>query len=132
MESRIPLPTDNIYKFYALFGLFLLITSIFGTLYSNSSTNEKIHSLVKEYTEVSIQAVNEDQKALVEIIEKRIGNQVSNKKFYTLSLGFIAGVAILLMFYGFKKWHQDIQPKQDEYLDLQLEKLRAEVKKIDD
>jgi site-specific recombinase len=131
MESKIPLPTDNIYKFYALFGLLLLITSIFATLYSNTATNEKLHSLVKEYTEISSQVANEDQKALVEVIEKRIGNQISNKKFYTSSLGFIAGVAILLMFYGFKKWHKEIQPKQDEYFELQLKKLRAEVSKLE-
>ena len=27
MEPRIPLPTDNIYKFYALFGLVVLLTT---------------------------------------------------------------------------------------------------------
>ena len=30
MESKIPLPTDNIYKFYALFGLLLFIFAFGG------------------------------------------------------------------------------------------------------
>lgn len=32
MENKIPLPTDNIYKFYALFGLLLLVFTIGAAL----------------------------------------------------------------------------------------------------
>ena len=42
MESNIPLPTDNIYKFYALFGLLLFVFSIGSTLYVGRTANEII------------------------------------------------------------------------------------------
>jgi len=47
MESKIPLPTDNIYKFYALFGLLLFITSGLTVVWNSNTTNETIHSLQK-------------------------------------------------------------------------------------
>lgn len=49
MESKIPLPTDNIFKFYALFGVLILIASIVSVVWINNSTNERIHSLIREY-----------------------------------------------------------------------------------
>lgn len=124
MESKIPLPTDNIYKFYALFGLALLITSIIGAVSVSTSTNDKLHSLVKEYESIP---VPKEKSELAKVIEKRLEVQVSNKKFFSQVLGAIIGVAIWLMGYGFWQWHTKIQPKQDEYFELQLQKLRREV-----
>ncbi len=49
MESKIPIPTDNIYKFYALFGLVILISCIAAFLYVYSSTNELIFKKAIEY-----------------------------------------------------------------------------------
>lgn len=40
VENKIPLPTDNIYKFYALFGLLLLVFTIGAALYVNRTTND--------------------------------------------------------------------------------------------
>lgn len=34
------------------------------------------------------------------------------------------------MLYGFKKWHSEVQPIQDEIVRLQLEKLRHEVEQL--
>jgi hypothetical protein len=30
-------------------------------------------------------------------------------------------------FWGFKRWFQKVQPKQDELLDLQIEKMKREI-----
>ncbi len=49
MDSRIPLPTDNIFKLYALFGLLLLIFSIASALYVNKSTNDLIFETAVNY-----------------------------------------------------------------------------------
>ena len=45
MESKIPIPTDNIFKFYALFSLLLFVFAISASLYVNRSTNEQVVSL---------------------------------------------------------------------------------------
>ena len=125
MEPRIPLPTDNIYKFYALFGLLLIITSVLGTILVSTSSNDKIQELVKEYEGIAEEKKKES--VLAKVIEKRIDVQAKNKQFFLNSLAVTAGVSILLMFYGFWQWHTKIQPKQDEYFNLQMQKLRKEL-----
>jgi len=128
MNSRITLPTDNIYKFYAIFGLTLLITCLLGIVINNSTTNEKLYELVKEYEQQSISANNNSKSALPEILEKRIQIQIENKKFLSFSLAFILAIAICLMIFGFRQWHSIIQPKQDEYFELQIAKLKQDLK----
>jgi len=54
MESKIPLPTDNIYKFYALFGLMLLITVPLFINWISNITKENLYRLVKEYRTTSM------------------------------------------------------------------------------
>lgn len=127
MESKIPLPTDNIYKFYALFGVMLLITSILGTILVSTSTNEKIHFLVSEYEAIPDTKKEREESDLAKVIESRLKVLAKNKEFYLQGLGGITAISLLLMFYGFRQWHTKIQPKQDEYFDLQLQKLRREI-----
>jgi len=127
MESKIPLPTDNIYKFYALFGLMLLITSFLAIVFVSNSTNEKLHDLVKEYEAIPGLDEEKEETPLAKFIEKRIAVEVENKKTFILSLGTTSGIAVLFIWYGFRQWHTKIQPKQDEYFDLQLQKLKQEI-----
>ncbi|MEJ1359325.1 MAG: hypothetical protein RPU51_14315 [Candidatus Sedimenticola sp. (ex Thyasira tokunagai)] len=128
MESRIPIPTDNIFKFYAMFGLLLLITSIMGTIWVSTSTNEKLHSLVKEYEGLAGTKEEKEKSDLAKVIEIRMNVQAENKKTFKYGLSAITGMAFWLMVYGFWQWHTKIQPKQDEYFELQLQKLRQENK----
>ncbi len=127
MESRIPIPTDNIFKFYALFGLLLLITSIMGHVWVSTSTNEKVHSLVKEYE--GITGAKEEKSDLAKVIEIRMKVQAENKKAFTYGFSATIGIAFWLMLYGFWQWHTKIQPKQDEYFELRVQKLKQEIKR---
>lgn len=128
MESKIPLPTDNIFKFYALFGVLIMITSIVSIVWLNNSTNELIHSLIREYE--SLPQKGEDMSPLGAVIEKRLEVEGENKSLFLKGLSSLVGISILLMFYGFREWHTKIQPKQDEYFDLQLQKLRKELETL--
>ncbi len=49
MENRIPLPTDNIFKFYAMFGLLLVIFGIGSILFVSRSTNDLVFEVAVEY-----------------------------------------------------------------------------------
>lgn len=128
MKSNIPLPTDNIYKFYALFGLLLLIFSAGSTLYVSHSTNDLIFSSYIEYeTFNAIEKPTAVEIAKRKGTEKRVEIALSDKEFFLRALGSLFAVAIIAMVYGFTKWHREIQPVQDETARLQLEKLKLEI-----
>jgi hypothetical protein len=128
MENKIPLPTDNIYKFYAFFGLLTFIFCIGGTLYLSKSTNELIFASSIEYETIkAIEKPTPVEIAKQKAIEKKIEIAISDKEFLLNALSGLIGGSVLLMYYGFHKWHLEIQPIQDETARLQLEKLRHEV-----
>lgn len=135
MESRIPVPTDNIFKFYALFGLFLFVFACGAFLYVHVDANA---TLMASYPE--LEALREFEEparsdlAQIAILEKRIEITKADKVFYIRVLVGVFLIAIFLATYGFVQWHIKIQPMLDEtarvQLDiakLQLEKLRQEV-----
>ncbi|BAK76493.1 hypothetical protein NH8B_2107 [Pseudogulbenkiania sp. NH8B] len=131
MENKIPLPTDSIYKFYALFGLLIFIFCLGSSLYITRSTNELIFASTIEYeTLKSTTKPTAIEATKQKVIEKKVELALSDKKFFMAVLGFVAGFGVISMFYGFVKWHREIQPIQDETARLQLEKLRHEVKSL--
>ena len=129
MQPRIPLPTDNIYKFYSLLGLLLLISSmaIFVSTYSS------FHSKSAErFIELSVlnelESLEVKQKARKKSLEKAIKRDKTDNNFYLSFLSLLIIAGLFLMLFGFWKWHRSIQPKQDRLLDLEIEKAELEIK----
>jgi hypothetical protein len=139
MESRIPVPTDNIFKFYALFSLLVFVFSIGAVLYSNNAANRLVFSAVVEIETLKQDPVpSASQKMRIAALERQLDLSQSDRNFYTIALSFLVTFSIVGMFYGFKKWHMEVQPVIDEsariqleIAKLQLEKMRAEVGKSD-
>tara|TARA_B110001450_G_scaffold252124_1_gene273311 strand:- start:1004 stop:1348 length:345 start_codon:yes stop_codon:yes gene_type:complete len=52
----------------------------------------------------------------------------SDKKIYMRFIGGFIGLSLVLIFYGFRKWHIKIQPQQDLMAQQQIEKLALEIK----
>lgn len=128
MESRIPLPTDNIYKFYALFGLLLIISSMGALVYYFSSVNNLIYEVGVEYEVLkSNSSRSVAEEARFKLLDRRVDVAIADKKFYANFLGAIIGAGVVMMVYGFWKWHTEVQPIQDEMARLGLEKLRKDV-----
>jgi len=128
MESRIPLPTDNIYKFYAFFGLLLVIFSIGAVLYVNKITNDIAYKNAVEYEVLKADPLRSlPQEARFKILTKQFEIAVQNKDMFNSFLGVFIGIGLLMIFYGFRKWHLEIQPIQDEILRLNIKKLKQEV-----
>jgi hypothetical protein len=122
MENKIPIPTDNIFKFYALFGLLLFIFSASSIIYVTRSANELVFQSVVEVEAIKqIQNPSPVDKAKLQILEKRLEISASDKIFYIKGIGAITGISVVLMIWGFTKWHRDVQPIQDEMAQLQLE-----------
>lgn len=128
MDKFIPIPTDSIYKFYALFGVLLFVFSIGALLYVVKSTNELVFSSVIDIEIIrAIDKPTSVDSAKLAAAEKRVELAVSDRKFFVHATGLIAGIAVLSIAYGFREWHRKVQPVQDELAQLQLEKLRREI-----
>ena len=128
MESRIPLPTDNIYKFYAFFGLLLVIFSVGAVLYVSKSTNELAYTNAVEYSVLKADPLRSlPQETRFQLLERQLEIAKQNKKLFDTVLGGFIGIGLVMIFYGFKKWHLEIQPIQDEITRLNLKKLKQEV-----
>ena len=133
MESRIPLPTDNIFKFYAFFGLLLVVFSIGSTLYINQSTNNLVFDTAVEFERLKVDPLRSaSEEARFQVLDKKLEIAQKNKTFFSICLGIITGLGILMVWYGFKKWHTEIQPIQDEIARLSLKKLQQEVGRHED
>ncbi len=131
MQSRVPLPTDNIYKFYALFGLLLFLSCTYAFVNLQQSYNERIFKRhVELKTLQDITELNATQLATREILERQAKIDASDKKFFLNSIAVFFSIAILLMFYGFQQWHTKIQPQQDEILKRNLDKIDLEIKML--
>lgn len=132
MESQIPIPTDNIFKFYALFGLLILVFSLGSSIYLTKSTNELLFTAVVELETLKAlphpSPVDEVRK---QVLQRKIEIASDDKKTLQAGCGILAGFAVIGLVYGFRKWHSEIQPVQDELARLQLRKLQAEVGRLE-
>lgn len=131
LESQIPLPTDNIYKFYALFGLALFIFSLGAGIYETHATNELVFQTVVEQEALKqIQNPSPVDEARKLILQKRYDIGVTDSKVIRVLLIALAVGSFYLMIYGFWKWHKKVQPVQNEIAELQRDKLRLEVEQM--
>jgi len=131
MQDKIPLPTDNIYKFYALFGLIIIIFSIGSVIYINESTNNVLfNAIIDIETLNSIKNPSTIDTAKKGVLEKKVQIATADKKFFIPNISAISFLGLILVFYGFKKWHMEIQPIQDEIAKLTLEKIRHDIEII--
>jgi|SRR5450830_909362 len=128
MEGKIPLPTDNIFKFYALFGLLLFIFGFGASIHNNESTNELIFQTYIDLETVNSKSaytsLDEVRKA---VLNRKLEIIKSDKKFYRYADSVLVFIGTLMMVYGFWKWHKEIQPLQDQITKLQLKKLQLDI-----
>ncbi|MBM5203042.1 hypothetical protein HYN74_22530 [Vibrio parahaemolyticus] len=121
ISSNMSLPTDNLYKFLALFGLLLTVTGcyMFNSSYTNFN-NEYISSIVELAKYESIEKPTPYELRQKEALEKIIELLKANKPF---NLNVSMSVIII-------GWHYQLQPKLDELLDLQVAKSKLEVQQL--
>lgn len=128
MDSRISIPTDNIHKFYAIFGLVICITAATLFVFTYNFHHEETVSITLELAKLdSVGELNAYQKDYKGILEKRLEVGTSNKKFYMSIIFSVLGAGIAILCSGFFNWHFKVQPKIDELTDLQIAKLKLEL-----
>lgn len=125
MQPNVPVPTDNLYKFQALFGLTLIISSLLGTVWLVQSSNDQIYEAAKEVASIdpaSSPAAKDYAKAMA--IKAKLAAKDRDGLVWFLFLA--GGVGMIATVTGFAKWAK-IQPLHDELLELQVAKARMEV-----
>jgi hypothetical protein len=129
--SSLSVPTDNIYKFACLFGLALIVSSVFALVVTyTSSLDRKVR-----YSEIAIplEAKSPRTKAEDDVLamyRHLIEVTKSNEYVVSLAVGVLLAVGLILSGYGAKRWHSEIQKRDDKLASLQVEKLEAEVAKL--
>lgn len=131
MESRIPIPTDNIYKFYALFSLVLLVFCAGALIYLNSSTNEaNLEYLIEIETLKSVDNMSSLEELKLEVLNRLYDVSNSNKEYFLKILSVLMAISLFGISIGFWRWHTVIQPRQDELFDIKLKIEKYQLEKI--
>lgn len=131
MQDKISIPTDNIYKFYALFSLLLVVFSLSAVIYVNKFTNDIILKNVVEIETLKQETPPTRPQLVRQVaLERQVEIATANKRFYVYALGVLLGLSSLGMYYGFSKWHKEVQPLNDEMARIQLEIAKLQLAKL--
>ncbi|MGE4259752.1 hypothetical protein [Shewanella sp.] len=128
MNPNIPIPTDNVHKFYAGFGLVVFIASLIATVYVQNSTNEKIMKWFEESAKIEkLEKKAEVDLAQLQRIEELIDITKKDKKTFLYFLISSSFFGLFVAGWGFQAWEKKIQPLIDKKLELELELLELEI-----
>jgi thiol:disulfide interchange protein len=125
MQPNVPVPTDNLYKFKALFGLVLLITALFCANAIGDRTSELRIRAAKEAAALPLKPTYR-QLQYIEILERGATRSTWVTIGLAVLFGLSGGAGAIASIRGFKQWAK-IQPLHDELLRLQVEKARREL-----
>jgi hypothetical protein len=128
MFPNLSIATDNIYKFACLFGLALILASIFSFVSVYNFTLNKNISLSEAI--IAIEAKKErtkEEEAKLELSNKLLNVAKSNQEVANKAISYVLGIGIFLTIYGAWFWKTKIQARDDLLANLQVEKLRAEI-----
>lgn len=105
MESKVPVPTDNIFKFYALFSLLVVIFCIGAALYVNKSTNQLMFAKLVELDTLEQEtAPTPSQEFRIAALKRQLEIARSNRSFSIVALGILLGGCRL----GHVLWLQEV------------------------
>ena len=129
MTPKLPVPTDNVYKFYVLFGLVILISSAFGSIYVTDLTNNRIFEI---YTQIGKYKedgeISSFEEGQIQMLEKLKEVALANKDIYGIVLAWSFATSLYVMAYGFYKWHMTIQRRDDRLIELKIKQLERDLK----
>ena len=131
MDSKIPLPTDNIFKFVALFSIVLVISGFFLINDATVSSNEVVleHWIERE-TLRDLEKPTPEQSMRLMLLDKKVELAVSARESNQILGVMIFVLGAIGIGLGFGYWHKRIQPLADQMARTQLEISRLQVLKL--
>lgn len=128
MYPNLSIATDNIYKFACLFGLAIILASIFSFVSVYNSTLDKVVVLSEKIMFLEAKdKLTKVEEGTLELSEMLLEVSTKNRKTAYQAIGYALGVGLFLSMYGAWLWLTKIQTRDDLLSDLQVEKLRAEI-----
>ena len=129
MDTKIPVPTDNIYKFLATFGLVVMVASMTLIILNANTTNKTVWEAANAIYDLEVSNDPLKEKRM-KLLESEIGVAASNRTFGLWALSVVFALGFFASLEGFRRWYKHIQPMYDEILELEREKLRLEVSSL--
>ncbi|MAY42604.1 MULTISPECIES: hypothetical protein [unclassified Neptuniibacter] len=130
MTPRLSVPTDNIFKFFALFGTVMLISSFLAMVFINDNTNMRLMEWADELASFEAdQVVTSYETKRAEMLERLIEIEAENKQTFIIVLNVLMILGASLAAVGFLKWFKDIQPMEDEYKELLIAQMKKDLNK---
>ncbi|MBN2729937.1 MAG: hypothetical protein JXR53_12000 [Bacteroidales bacterium] len=128
MNEKMIMPTDSLYKFYAIFGLSLIIFCLGALVYNNNMRNARIIEAQMKRADLEERStLNSADSLKLRTLKMDVEITVSNDNFYTIALGVILSIGIMVAIYGFNKWQVKIQNIEDEMKVYQLKKIKNDI-----
>ena len=132
MTPTMPMTTDNIYKFATLLGFALLATVVFLGIYMPEKYGQIAFN---EHVELQVlkSKDNPSKEDIIKIEALEMKDRLMSNNVHVLLWGssILAIVGLILFFWGVVCWLRRVQPKQDELLNLQIEKTKREIQVLD-
>lgn len=129
MQS-IPIPTDNIFKFYALFGLALFATAAYGYLYLVGSVNQETIAYIERVENSKINGLEEQSEHSTKAHLNFLNSKYNDLKGMYVLFCILGTGGLVMSLFGFIFWHTVYQKKHDYLLDLTIEKSYLEVEEL--
>src|SRR5690606_34726873 len=122
------IPTDNISKFFSLFGLALVVVSVYAFV---STYNATLADKVR-YSEAIIMleaktSLTKAEENVLKLNKRLLEVTIKNGETVNIAAGLLAGAGISICFLGLTSWYKRVQQYEDELAKLQIEKLKMEI-----
>lgn len=131
MQPSLPVPTDNIYKFSCLFGLVLIVSAVIAiaSVYSSSLDRKIVYVQAVIALDSKTERTKQEEESL-KLNRLLIDVTKKNEDYVNIWLGVVIGFGLCLSGFGALQWHRTIQRRDDQLAELQIQKLQAEIAKI--
>lgn len=131
MQPSLPVPTDNIYKFSCLFGLVLIVSAVIAiaSVYSSSLDRKIVYVQAVIALDSKAERTKQEEDSL-KLNRLLIDVTKKNEDYVNIWLGVVIGFGLCLSGFGAMQWHRTIQRRDDQLAELQIQKLQAEIAKI--
>lgn len=127
MKSTLSIPTDNLYKFKAVFGLAIIIASLLAIVITYNTLDQREFSIDVERIKLENSNINSKHEAALINIYKQYS---STSYAVMLTVLTIASFSILFGFFfsmsGFLDW-KDLQKDEDDIRKTKLQLLKKEL-----
>jgi hypothetical protein len=132
MTPSLAIPTDNIYKFVCLFGLTLIVVAVLSFVATYTATLDR----KVRYSEVVISLESKTPRTKAEEDTLDMNRQLlevtrDNEKAANFVFSLLLGTGLALSALGTHKWYTKVQKRDDQLVQLQMQKIQAEISKIE-